>query len=56
MLRCGATLAIPLIEEIMGRRKATRDKGAKLYAAKPESSHACNRSVGLAEILGVGWH
>ena len=56
MSRYEATVAIPLIEEIMGRLKATRGKGSKLYAAKPESRHGCNRLVGLAEILGVGWH
>ena len=49
-------LAIPLIEEMMGRLNATRDKGSKLYAAKPQNRHACNRLVGLAKILGVGWH
>ena len=47
-------LAIPLMEEIIGRLKTTRDKGSKLCAAK--SRHACNRWVGLAEILGFGWH
>ena len=55
-----AILPIPLIEEIIGLLKATREKGSKLYAANPQSRHTCKQPspglVGLAEILGVGWH
>ena len=49
-------LVIPLIEETMGALKATKEKSSKLYAAKTQSRHACNRLVGQAEILEVSWH
>ena len=49
-------LAVPLIEEIMGALKATKEKSSKLYAAKTQSRHACNRLVGQADILEVSWH
>jgi hypothetical protein len=54
-------LPIPLIEEIIGLLKTTREKGSKLYAAKPQSRHAWEQPSpgldGLTDVIpGPVWH